>query len=180
MSVSLFPRRTPTSVAVGSAALLLAMMTGAKDLSSADQKFIDTAMHAGLAEVQVAELAAQQAQSRDLREVAHHLGSDHEEANKELADIAHRNDVTAPNEPRPEDKETMERLKKLSGGEFDREYVQQQLEAHHKAIDLFSREASEGRNPEVRDYARKVLPKLKQHLSMLEDVEGKKKNAKRY
>jgi putative membrane protein len=48
--------------------------------------------------------------------------------------------------------------------DFDKTYAKQQVSAHEKAADLFSKYADKGDNDAVKAFAAKVLPVIKQHL----------------
>jgi predicted outer membrane protein len=70
-------------------------------------------------------------------------------------------------------RESMEKLSKLSGPEFDREYMRQQLKAHEKAISLFEREANSGKDPELKAFASNTLPALREHQQLARDTASK-------
>jgi putative membrane protein len=57
-------------------------------------------------------------------------------------------------------------LKAKSGKEFDRAYDQMQLQAHEEAVALFSDYAGNGDNPDLKAWAAKTLPRLREHLEM--------------
>lgn len=46
------------------------------------------------------------------------------------------------------------------------------LQAHRDTIELFEKGARDARDPEVKAFAQKTLPKLKQHLEMAQQVAG--------
>jgi putative membrane protein len=48
---------------------------------------------------------------------------------------------------------------------FDKSYVTEQLAAHEAAIRLFRFASANAKTPEVKDFAAKTLPTLRQHLS---------------
>ena len=58
----------------------------------------------------------------------------------------------------------------LSGTEFDRAYDMAQQEGHRKAVALFEAYAQGGDNPQLKQWAAKTLPHLKQHMSMAEKL----------
>ncbi|MBD0255908.1 MAG: DUF4142 domain-containing protein [Cytophagales bacterium] len=60
---------------------------------------------------------------------------------------------------------TINRLKGLSGVAYDREYMSAQVKHHQEAIQLFEREAGNGDNTRLRQYAQQHLSVLRQHLS---------------
>jgi putative membrane protein len=72
-----------------------------------------------------------------------------------------------------ESKKAMDRLSKLSGSEFDREFTTQMLKDHAKVISAFNRQAQGGGDPELRAWAAKTLPALHEHEKMAREVAGK-------
>jgi putative membrane protein len=70
-------------------------------------------------------------------------------------------------------KASFDKLKDLSGKDFDEVYQDDQEDAHEDAVDLFKRYASEGDNPDLKAWAAKTVPALEHHLKMAEEIEGK-------
>jgi len=68
------------------------------------------------------------------------------------------------------DQAAANRLAGLSGAGFDREYMRQQLKDHEKAIDLFQKEADKGKDQELKDWANKTLPTLREHQRMAREI----------
>ena len=54
-----------------------------------------------------------------------------------------------------------------------RAYVDDQIRDHEKTIALFEREAKTGKDAELKAFAEKTLPALKEHLSMVRDLKTK-------
>jgi putative membrane protein len=63
-----------------------------------------------------------------------------------------------------------DKLSQLSGAEFDRAYVAAMVEEHQKDVRDFSRQASSGADADVKAFAAKTLPTLKQHLQHVQDL----------
>lgn len=64
-----------------------------------------------------------------------------------------------------------DRFAKLSGAEFDRAYVRDMVEDHKKDVAAFTRESMSGKDSEVKTWAAKTLPTLRERLRMIEDLE---------
>jgi putative membrane protein len=159
------------SVGVG---LWLAQVTLAQEpqLGEADRAFIKMAASSGQAEIQLGKLAAERADGAEVRDFAKRLEKDHTQANLELLKIldAQRIDISRDMEPY---QATAAYLSQLRGAEFDRAYVQHMVKAHEEAVSQFTAEAKEGRNPELKAYAAKVLPTLQAHLQRARDLAAK-------
>ena len=61
-------------------------------------------------------------------------------------------------------------LQNLSGAEFDRAYVKQQLQAHQQALALVSTYAKSGDTAPIRAVAQEATPVVQMHLNMLEKM----------
>jgi putative membrane protein len=145
----------------------------ASALSAQDRQFIDKAGAGGLAEVQEAGLAREKAASADVKRAADELKKDHDAANAELKRIAASYGVELPKEPTQDRKELLEKLRKLSGAEFDREYMRAGIAAHENTVALFEKTAKDTRNSDMRRFAMNTLPTLKKHLNMMKELSGK-------
>jgi putative membrane protein len=67
------------------------------------------------------------------------------------------------------------KLSRLSGEEFDREFIDSMVKDHQQDIALYQQE-SQHSGPAA-DYAKQSLPKLREHLKMAEDLERGKQVA---
>ncbi|HJT78354.1 MAG TPA: DUF4142 domain-containing protein [Gemmataceae bacterium] len=137
-----------------------------------DQQFVFQASAAGLAEVNLSMLAKDRAHSDDVKKFAQHMIDEHGKANKKLNQIADRERLRVA--PSMDQKHEMlaARLSRLSGKDFDHAYANAMLQDHEQAVSLFEREAKDGQNKELKEYASKALPTLKDHLSMARKLAG--------
>jgi putative membrane protein len=71
-----------------------------------------------------------------------------------------------PTELAAKHKSIVERLSKVSGDVFDREYMQAMVEDHKETLEKFQREADKGKDPEVKKFAGEHVPILKKHLEL--------------
>jgi putative membrane protein len=120
-----------------------------------------------LAEVAVGRLAADRAESADVTKFAQQMIDDHTKANQELIELASRKRIALPQRLEIKDQATSEVLGGLRRGEFDTEYCKQQFAAHMCAVQLFEAEAERGQDPEIKAWAARTLPKLREHLHMI-------------
>jgi putative membrane protein len=66
-----------------------------------------------------------------------------------------------------------ERLARLSGAEFDREFIRNQAKMHDEAVALFEREAGGGKDADLKAFAARTLPTLREHRRMARDISTK-------
>ena len=143
---------------------LLALSLAAGVALAAPQDFVKKAGVAGLYEVRAAELAREKAQTEAVREFAGMMLDDHRKANEELRTLAKKRSWNVPAELDPKHEELVDRLAKLEGAEFEREYARQQLDAHEQAVALFKEESQSGKDPELKVWATQKLSTLQGHL----------------
>src|SRR5690349_4116178 len=65
---------------------------------------------------------------------------------------------------------TIDKLKTLKGGAFDKIYLKSQLDAQKENVARFERYAKNGSNSELKTFASKYLPSLEKHLKDVGDV----------
>ncbi|AJY11167.1 DUF4142 domain-containing protein [Burkholderia dolosa] len=144
----------------------------AKAPQGSDAEFVDKAALGGKTEVQASQLALKQAKSPDVRAFAKRMVADHGKANAQLAKLAARKGMKPQTEQIADP--DVDALRGKSGHDFDVAYVAAAgPEAHRKTIALFESEARDGKDPDLRAFAKATLPTLKHHLSMAESLERK-------
>jgi putative membrane protein len=153
--------------------LARAALAQGPQLGDADRDFVKMAASSGQAEIQLGKLAAERADSAEVRDFAKRLETDHTRANLELLKLLDAQRIDVPRDMGPY-QETADQLSKLCRVEFDRAYVQQMVKDHEEAVARFTAEAKEGRNPELRAYAAKQLPTLQEHLLQACDLASKR------
>ncbi len=145
----------------------------ASRLTRADKSFLDDAAHNGHAEVKSSQLALQKAQNPKVRAFAQQMVDDHTKANQELAALAAGKNVRVPEGPSLVQEGKLKLLGTADGADFDKRYMETMgLQAHRDTIELFEKGARDARDPEVKAFAQKTLPKLQQHLEMAQQVAG--------
>lgn len=146
---------------------------GQMTLSDQDRDFMKEAAAGGLAEVELGRLAEKRASMDQVKGFGKHMVKDHSKANAELKGLAERKGVALPTDMDAKEKDTYQRLAALSGYEFDRQYMHEMVSDHEKDVAAFEREADKGGDKDVKGWAQKTLPTLRDHLRMARDLEDK-------
>ena len=137
-----------------------------------DRRFLTDASEGGLMEVQMAQKAQQQASSQAVKDFARQLEQDHTNANKQLMDIATQRNVSLPTTPMANNhQQSMDKLNKLTGAEFDKQYIKLMIKDHKKDIKEFESEANNGMDSSLKNFASSTLPTLRNHLQMAEQID---------
>ena len=160
------------------AAALAASKSEKSSVSSGDQKFVKEAAQGGMMEVELGKLAADKAVSEDVKAFGKRMVDDHSKANDELTTLAKNKNIQLATALEGKHKRTVERLAKLSGDKFDRDYMSAMVSDHKDDVAAFQKEADKGQDADVKSWAGKTLPTLKSHLQLAQETEKKVKNTK--
>jgi putative membrane protein len=153
--------------------------------------FAEQAAYAGNAEVKLGQLAAERAQSSQVKEFAQMMVRDHTKAGNELKQAVSRHDVSLPTGLDDEHQRLYDRLSRLRGAEFDREYMKAMVDGHMKVVSLLEGRADDHARADrprgttgtgsaadtqvdaaADQWATKSLPTVKQHLQKAEQIQG--------
>jgi putative membrane protein len=114
---------------------------------------------------------------------------DHTKAGEELKQLASKHNITPPAEENDDLQDRMDRLSKLQGAEFDREYMNMMVDDHESTLkaleDRLDKEGDDN-NPrytpkkndnafemELNQWAAKVVPTVRQHLDRARQLDEK-------
>ena len=139
-------------------------------LSANDKKFVKKAYKGGMTEVEASKMAKDKAKNDATKDVAEHMITDHGKANDRLMEIAKEENLDLSKvEAKPV---------KMTGDDFDKEYLTMMKKDHETTIAMFEKEAGDAGAKEDSDvvkFAKDTLPTLKEHLKMVEDAMAKMK-----
>ena len=150
-----------------------------------DHAFVEKMAQAGIAEVKLGQLAAERASNAQVKQFGRRMASDHQKANNELKQIASKMAVQLPTETDAKHQDLYDRLSKLKGAEFDREYMKAMVEGHQEVAQELERHSDNNTRsvgtsgnaspPEasVNAWASKTLPDVRQHLEQAKQIEAK-------
>ena len=170
--------------------------TAGSGVSSRDKSWVNDQLSDGTAEVDLAKMAKERASNADVKQFAQMMIDDHTKAGDELKQIA--TTYAIPQEPKVDDKhkDLMDKLSKLNGADFDKEYMKAMVDDHEDAVrDLRSRvdenrslsDRVTGKNPEnpadvkpepadnhvdasINQWAANTLPTVEHHLDRAKQI----------
>jgi putative membrane protein len=155
------------------AAFALSSMFGAVSAQQADQtNFLADAIRGSVAEAKLGQLAAERAQSLQVRQYGEMLRKDHTQSLQKASGLANEIGVPASSELSARQQKQFESLQKLSGEEFDTTFLSQMVRDHQENIAKFSAQAQNGSDPEVMAFAKETLPTLQAHLEHAQSVQS--------
>jgi putative membrane protein len=136
-----------------------------------DADFAMKAASGGLMEVDLGNYAAANAASPNVKAFGQTLAKDHQAANDELKSLAASKNITLPTVPDSDKQKKIDDLKKKTGADFDKDYVDMMVSDHKDDIDHFQKEADKGNDADIKTWAAGKIPTLQQHLQMAEGLQ---------
>jgi putative membrane protein len=153
-------------LAAGAALVLTCSVTAA--FAEPGKNFVTDAIQGNLAEISLGELAQNKGSSQGVKSFGQMLSQDHSASNEKATTLAKSLCVTPPTQPNPEAKKEYDKLSKLSGDAFDKEFVHHMVADHKKDISAFKQQAKG--HDGVASYAKDTLPTLEKHLDTAQSL----------
>jgi putative membrane protein len=142
-------------------------------VTESDRDFAIKAAMGGKHEVELGRLAADRASDSDVKAFANRMIQDHSRAGDELTQTSSRLGIKAPDEDDTSFKQMVDRLSKLKGVEFDRAYMSDMVEDHMKDLSEIESYAKGDNNPELKAWAAKTVPIVREHLQQAQSIAAK-------
>jgi len=149
-----------------------AQSAASTQLSQGDAQFVQMAGASGAAEVALGKLGSTQGKSGDVQSFGRQMVTDHTAANEKLMAIATKKGASV-GSPSAEDSKAIERLGQMKSAEFDKAFATKMVADHQKAVALFEKESTQGKDSDLKAFATETLPTLKHHLEMAKKLPGK-------
>lgn len=144
--------------------------TAASSLSATDKKFVMKAAQGSKMEVELGNLALQNASSDAVKQFAERMVNDHKKAGEELASMASQKGVTLPADMAADGKKMHGKMAKLQGAAFDKAYMQHMVKDHQKDVAEFEKQSNSGSDSDLKAWASKTLPTLREHLDQARSI----------
>ena len=139
-----------------------------------DKKFMQDAAQGGIAEVQLGKLALQKG-SPEVKTFAQKMVDDHTAINADISSVADSLGVMLPKKMNKDDQAEYDKLAKLSGNDFDTEYILAMSKAHRADFREFRMESMAAADPTLQTEVSKAATIIREHLMMLTEL-AKAKN----
>jgi putative membrane protein len=164
---------SPLAVAqVGGASAPGTATAAASALAASDRKWVEETAAAGTAEVAMGKLGQEKGQADPVRQFGARMVQDHSKANEELMKILGGMGVQLP-APLPKEQEHRKHHDQLAaqqGPAFDKAFMKHMVDDHAKTVASFENQAKNGKNAELKAYAAKQLPTLRDHLASARSI----------
>jgi putative membrane protein len=138
------------------------------DAKGSAKMFLTHAAQDSEAEVELGKLAQEKAADAKVKEFAARMQTDHTKSGAEVRALGAKKGVTLPTGLGPH-AAMKTRLEKLQGASFDQAYMKGMVDDHTKAVREFET-ASKSSDPDVKAFATKTLPTLREHLRLAQEI----------
>jgi len=137
--------------------------------------FADRAAKSDAFEIAAAKLAGERAGSADIKNFATMMIEDHTASAAKIKKAAAQAAPKITPDPTLTDdqKNKLDDLRKLSGADFDKEYADQQVDAHKEALSLMQLYADKGEVPSLKEAAAAIVPTVQGHLDKIKAIKDK-------
>jgi len=137
---------------------------------SQDSKIIFQMAGSNLMEVRLGTLAQQKGTNPAVKQFGQQMVTDHTNMENQLTALVSKNGTKFQPSIGKANEQEVARLEKLSGAEFDREYMSSMIQHHQQDIAYLQSEGQNARSAEARQLVSTGLPTLQQHLTMATQV----------
>jgi len=145
----------------------------AKAASDDDKKFLATAAQSDQNEIALSQLAQQKATNPAVRAFAEKMVKEHTQMTDSMKPFAESWGLTAPSGPDEDHQKEIDKLNGLSGNDFDKEYIDQMVTDHSKALSAFTTEAKDTKDVKFRAAVIKGKTAVAAHKNMAYDLKKK-------
>jgi len=137
-----------------------------------DAAFAVDIADAGMLEVQLGKLAQTNASAASVKNFAKQMVTDHTKANDELMALAKTKGIVLPAALSDKCQKQYNELSGKTGADFDKAYIDAQVDGHKDVVDMLQKEADKGEDPDVKTWAQGTLPVVQHHLDMVKQIQA--------
>jgi putative membrane protein len=142
-------------------------------LSDSDRDFLKKAEDGNIKERNIARVVVDKSENKDVKDYAQMLVDDHTKDLRRVVDLMNQKGMSQPKNLPEVKHEALGKLDRLSGGAFDREFLNTMVEDHKKDITDFQKEVNAAQDEDVKYYAMHTLPVLQEHLQKAQELQQK-------
>ncbi len=141
-------------------------------VTDADKTFLTMASQSDQNEIALSQLASEKATDPKVKAFAEKMVSDHKMLSANMKPFADKFGVTPAMGPDSEHQAVLDKLKGLSGTDFDKEYMTAMDTDHHKALDAFKTEKSTTTDGKFKSAVSSGEKVIAEHTKMADKLTG--------
>lgn len=128
--------------------------------------FLNYSVQDSLGEISLCQMAQQKSTNAGVKSFCTRAISDHKNMAAQAKQVAQQLGVSVTQQPSDESQTEKQKLSKLSGAQFDSEFLQGQVKDHKKDISKAQSVQNEAQNVRVKSLIAQSLPVLQTHLKL--------------
>ena len=141
--------------------------------SDDDKKFLANAAQGDRNEIALSEVAEQKATNPAVKSFAEKMVKEHKEMSESMKPFAEKWGINPPVGVDSDHQKELDKLNGLSGKDFDKEYIDQMVSDHAKALDAFTDEAKDTKDAKFKAAVLKGKTRVAAHKNMAYDLKKK-------
>lgn len=142
-----------------------------KPMSKSDQRLMNDLTQANMAEIAASNLAKQKSQDEQVQSFAQKMIDDHTEAQEKLLKLAEQKGVTLTTDLDRKQKAEINKMQKLSGDKFDKQYLSEVgRKDHREAHQLLTKIEKQAQDEDLKQLASDMKETIGEHLDMAQDM----------
>jgi putative membrane protein len=145
----------------------------AQAATDSDKKFLAMAAQSDQNEIALSKLAVEKAVDPSVQAFAQKMTDEHMQMTESMKPFAESWGLTPPTGPDADHQEEWNKLNGLSGHDFDKEYMDQMVKDHTKALSAFTTEAKDTKDMKFRSAVLKGKTMVAAHKNMAYDLKKK-------
>jgi putative membrane protein len=149
--------------------LVLGHAALAADLNKKDTEYLQKSAQGLMAEVKMGDMAQKQAADERVKQFGKRMVDDHGKDLQNLKQLASQKHVTLPDAPSKKQSKEADKLAKLSGADFDKEYVKYEMKDHKEDVEENGKTMKKAADPDVKQFASAEYQTVSAHKK---DIDG--------
>jgi putative membrane protein len=168
----------PTTDTTGGATTGTASTSGPTDTTAPSDGQISGVLDAAnTGEISQAKLAIKNAKDQRVKTFAQHMVIDHERAESSLRSVLRKDNLTLQNGPLSDQiksgsERVMATLRSETGADFDRSYIDAQVDQHQKVLDAIDRFRAQTSNADLKSVLDATRARVAAHLGEARDIQS--------
>lgn len=154
------------------AGMLVAQPGSAASLDKDDMKYVTETAQGLMSELKLGALAQERAADPRVKDFGKQMVTDHGKDLEELKALAAKKRIALPRTMDADQRKEADKLGKLSGKDFDREYVKYETKDHRDDIKEQKEEADKTADPDLKAFAGKALATVTGHKEKIDALHG--------
>jgi putative membrane protein len=164
--------KTIHKVTTIAATLILSHAAFAADLKKDDANYLKKSAQGLMAEVEMGKMAEKQASDERVKQFGKRMVDDHGKDLQNLKQLAEQKHVALPDTPDKDQRKEAAKLAKMSGADFDKEYVKYEAKDHKEDVEENGKTMKKAGDADVRNFASAEYQTVSAHKKMVDDLQS--------